>query len=72
MKVYAFEWCDCVYESDFVVRSLHTKKDAAWRAMRYAVLDFAQRRRDDSIMSGYDFTHRHSSDWRIRELEVLE
>ena len=38
MKVYAFEWCDCIYESSYAVRSLHTTLRGAYLAMRSELL----------------------------------
>lgn len=34
MVVYTFEWCSCVYESDFSVESIHMTKAGAYKAMR--------------------------------------
>ena len=44
MKVYAFEWCSCVYESGYSIVSLHASKDAANASMDRAVEK--ERRRD--------------------------
>jgi hypothetical protein len=32
-KVYAFEWCDLIYESGFSIVSLHMTKRGAFKAM---------------------------------------
>ena len=37
--VYAFEWNDCVYDSDFAVVSLHATKRGAYAEMRKFLLE---------------------------------
>jgi hypothetical protein len=36
--VYAFQWCDCVYESGFTTISLHETYAGAYKAMRKEIL----------------------------------
>lgn len=36
--VYAFQWCDCVYESTFSTMSLHQTYAGAYKAMRKVIL----------------------------------
>jgi len=43
MIVYAFEYCECKYESGFETVSLHFEKADAWREMRRRkVADFLE------------------------------
>lgn len=69
-KVYGFMWNDCVHESSYELMSLHLTKAGAWRAMRAHLWEWAMQQREDSLRSGYDFTHRHSQAWNVREYEV--
>jgi hypothetical protein len=38
MKIYAFEYCSCIYESTFGIQSLHMTKRGAYKAMRTFIL----------------------------------
>jgi hypothetical protein len=38
MKIYAFEYCSCIYESTFGIESLHLTKRGAYKAMRSFIL----------------------------------
>ena len=59
MKVYAFQYCSCIYESAFAVQSLHTTKKGAYLAMRkflikeneefYEMLDMFKRTRREHM-----------------------
>lgn len=68
-KVYAFEWCDCVYESAFGVQSLHATKAGAYRAMRANVLAYAASEREMQL-SGYPNYRGIGAAWRVRSIEV--
>jgi hypothetical protein len=73
-KVYAFEWCDCIYESAFGVVSLHSTKTGAYKAMRARLMDEAEEDRGDRILHGFAKGWKGSrfKDWRVREIEVLK
>ena len=38
MRVFAFEYCSCIYESAFGIESMHTTKKGAYKAMRKFLL----------------------------------
>lgn len=71
-EVYAFEYCDCVFESAFGIKSLHATKRGAWEAMRRFLWDEAVFQRDSELrfglwrMKAYEFTAH-----RVRPIEVL-
>ena len=69
MKVYAFEWCDCVYESAFGVVSLHDTKKGAYVAMRKRKLREAARERDMQ-RKGYRGYRDTSTAARVRAIHV--
>ena len=73
-KVYAFEWCDCVYESAYGVMSLHETKESAYRAMRSHLTSIAETDRIDALRYGgiYDkgYKPQRFAAWRVREIPV--
>jgi len=38
MRIFAFEWNDCIHEASFSVVSLHTTKKKAYKAMRAGLI----------------------------------
>lgn len=70
MQVFAFEYCECVYESAYSVESLHTTKAGAWRALRKKVWEKAIKAREDSLRYGFDFTRLQSQSWRVVPHEI--
>jgi hypothetical protein len=71
VNVYAFEWCDCVYESAFSVVSIHASKLGAYRAMKAKLWDHAASERDMQ-QSGYAAYRDTSVASRIRTIEVQQ
>lgn len=52
--VYAFQWCDCIYESGFSTMSLHETYAGAYKTMRKEILgawdrEFKQTQREKRI-----------------------
>lgn len=75
-EVYAFEWCDCVFESAFGVESLHATKAGAWRALRERVWQEATEAREGRITYGRLGMGRGekwnwAKAWRVRRIEVM-
>ena len=68
MNVYAFEWCDCIFESGFRVKSLHASKRWAFKAM---TAEANRKWQDDRDMMGRGWTPLEHEAWRIRTIEVL-
>lgn len=75
MKVFAFEWSDCIYESAYHVVSLHTTKAGAFRAMTTAANARWNECRRSSMQSG-SARPRHDpladEAWRVREITVQD
>ena len=71
-RVYAFEWCDCVFESAFGVKSLHATKVGAYRAMRAHLLSFANEDRENALRydMGPAWNGLRYKRWRVRAIEV--
>lgn len=67
-KVFAFEWCGCIFESGFSVVSLHTTKRTAFKAM---VAFVNTEWLDMRAVLGRGFDPLAHSAWRVRTLEVL-
>lgn len=72
--IYAFQWCDSVFESGFEVVSLHASKVGAYRAMRDYLLRECERDREDAIRNGECYRKgwnglRHKA-WRVHGFEV--
>ncbi|MGE4534649.1 hypothetical protein [Halomonas sp.] len=70
--VYAFEWCDCIYESDFAVVELHETKRDAVRSMVVEANHRWWQNRNMNLMYGKLFTVTplmHCA-WRVREIPV--
>lgn len=72
MRVWAFEWCDCVYESGYSVVSLHASCEGAYRAMRAQLLAEWTERRESDIRYGKNrYGILTSQAWRVRCVEVI-
>jgi len=71
VKVWAFEWCDSVYESAFGMVSLHVSCAGAYWAMRERLLAEWTERRESDIRYGKNrygvLCHQA---WRVRCIEV--
>lgn len=72
MTVYAFEWCDCIYESAFAAVSLHMTKLGAYRAMKARIFNEWEEDRQLNWRSGLmrrvkPLDHKA---WRITSMEV--
>ena len=73
MKVYAFEWCFCIYESGFSIESLHLTKAGAYKAMRKVLLErWNEDRWGVSGRFAPNDEPLRDQRWRIREIEVNE
>lgn len=72
MKVYAFEWCYCIYESGFGVESLHKTKAGAYKAMRKTLVERWNEDRWRHATFSPNDEPLFSQSWRIREIEVKE
>ena len=71
-KVYAFEWCGCIFESGFSTVSLHTTKRGAFQAMTRAANERWQEARNNVMMfrkGGYNPLEYEA--WRVVTIEVL-
>ena len=64
MKIFAFEWRYCIFESDFTTVSLHKTKAGAYRAMRKFLLNEYETSAKHKIsgLKPLEF-----QDWRISE-----
>lgn len=69
--VWAFEWCNCVYESAFRVESLHLTAVGAYRAMKAKLLVEWDNDRNDQLVYGMP-SSLTSQAWGIRKIEVLQ
>ena len=72
MKVYAFEWCDCIHESAFGAISLHATKRGAFKAM---AAEANRRCMEDAATSPFSKKMRgwiplRNERWRVRTIEV--
>ncbi len=69
MKVYAFEYTHCVYESSFTTMSMHATKRGAYKAMMKHKNDmwYAARETTWQDIAEIGWMER----WQIREWEVL-
>lgn len=69
-RVFAFEWCDCVFESAFGVVSLHrTKRDAFKAMVRKANDDWYKERREMQYNEGKWQPLRFAA-WRVSTMQV--
>lgn len=73
MKIYAVEWCFCIYESGFSIESLHLTKSGAYKAMRKTLVERWNEDRwgFSGTVASNDEPLRNQR-WRIREIEVKE
>lgn len=71
-EVFAFEWCDCLWESGFSVVSLHATKADAFRAMTTEANREAQKMRDDLLRYGNERGRKlmDSQAWRVRRYPI--
>ena len=72
-SVFAFEYCDCVYESAFHVVSLHTTKRNAFKALRKHLVAACEAKRTSDIQFG-QFANRYKVPQmdarRVREILI--
>jgi hypothetical protein len=74
-NVYAFEWCSCIFESDFTVKSLHTTKRGAFKAMTaYANAQWTMAR-ESYLLLGREVFHRFDKPliyerWRVTTMAL--
>ena len=72
MKVYAFEWCDCVFESGYSIQSLHATKAGAYKAMKRTLFErWNESRWGCSGRFKPNDTPLIYESWRVRTIEVL-
>lgn len=70
-RVYAAEYCSCVYESGFEVISLHSTISGAYKAMKEHKLDeYYSCLRNPYLGKGYKVTDYQR--WRFRILKVQD
>lgn len=69
MKVYAFEWQDCIYESAMAVVSLHETKRGAVKAM---VKEANKRWLEDRCFMGRGWEPLRTQRWRVICYEVMK
>lgn len=69
MKIFAFEWCYCIFESDFTTMSLHKTKAGAYRAMRKFLLNEYETSAKHKISGSKPLEFQ---DWRVSEWIVEE
>ena len=76
MKIYAFEWCGCVFESGYSTMRQHATKRAAFKDMVKTANESWYIERDAQIQCGDGFRPTISplsfEAWRIVEIEVLD
>lgn len=71
--VYAFKYCDCVYESSYATISLHRSKEGADKAMEAHKLErkewydklYADEEDDDTSFTDFE-------DWLVEPVEILD
>lgn len=69
MKIFAFEYCHCIYDSGFIIKSLHKTKRGAYKSMI--------RHKNESFYAerdlGIDPSEIGSMElWRVKEYIVLD
>jgi len=69
--VYAFEYCSCIFDSDFTVRSLHATKAGAYKAMRADLVEACEFERMLYLRYGCEPCPLEFTKRRIREIQVL-
>lgn len=74
MKIYAFKYTSCIYESAFETISLHKSKETAEVAMNKYV---AKRRKEhDSLWKGDEDGDEYKLEdfeaWEVQEMEVID
>ena len=73
-NVFAFEWCDCIFESGFSLVSLHDTKRGALKAMLATANRRWQGGRNDQLMYGgcgkERFDPLEHKAWRVRAIEL--
>jgi hypothetical protein len=82
VKVYAVEWCYCIYESGFSAISLHTTLKGAYSAMRKLLLEKWEEESKRSIhgqkLDAFDrqmlkrFQPLENERWRCKAIEVQD
>lgn len=74
-EVFAFEWCDCIFESGFAVVSLHRTKRSAVSAMTAEANARWHTGRNDQAIYNCEGKRRYDplvyQAWRVRKVEVL-
>lgn len=70
MKVYAFQFTDCIYESAMYTVSLHTTKRGAFKAMVRHVNDKWHELRRFCSHNGHDPLKHYR--WSVREMDVMD
>jgi len=74
LTVYAFKFCDCVFESGFVTQSLHATKRGAYRAMNAYLWERHQDYRNSGntrALLGAGWKPLEHADWRVVPVEIL-
>jgi hypothetical protein len=70
--VYAFEWCSCIYESEYSVVSLHATKRCAVKAMVQKANARCLQARNDALEFGvWEKNYLSYERWRVREIALL-
>jgi hypothetical protein len=84
MKIYAFQWTSCVYESAFFTVSLHKTRLGAYKAMRGMLLEewesnFKIRIHGEKLEADTRYFRLRGGDhpleferWKVVTMEVLE
>lgn len=71
-SVFAFEWCDCIYESGYCIQSLHTTRKGALKAMMLEsnARWLAGRQLDLEFGDGQDSDPLKYQRWRVRPIPL--
>jgi hypothetical protein len=73
-NVFAFEWCDCIFESGFSLESLHDTKIGALKTMIATANLRWQEGRNSQLMYGDGGTQRldplQYEAWRVRAIKL--
>lgn len=70
MKVYAFEYTDCIYESACAVVSLHSTKKGAYTALKKDKFEAYREWMNNTRWYRAKYKFGAFENWRIREIEV--
>lgn len=74
-KVYAFQYCSCIYESSFYTVSLHRTQKSAELAMEFhknEALEEFNEVYDNEIIKEFGFKFGENEEWCVTEIKIQE